>query len=164
MKIFTFIDTVLNKAEGFLLVVLLTIMIVLSFAQVILRNVLGEGLLWADILLRHLVLWIGFLGASLAVSHQRHIGIDALTRALSGRYQLAARVVTNLFAAAMCYVLFDASRSFLAFEIEDSRPLVFNIPEWYSELIIPVGFGLLMVHFLVRVAVTSRDVIRGTAS
>ena len=64
----------------------------------------------------------------------------------------------------MCYVLFEASRSYLAFEIEDSRNLFFNIPEWYSELIIPVGFALLMIHFLVRVALTSRDVIRGTAS
>ena len=164
MKIFTLIDGLLNRAEGILLVAILSVMILLSFAQVVLRNVLGEGLLWADILLRHLVLWVGFLGASLAVSHQRHIGIDALTRALSGRWQLAARVLTNLFAAAMCYVLFEASRSYLAFEIEDSRNLFFNIPEWYSELIIPVGFALLMIHFLVRVAMTSRDVIRGTAS
>ena len=164
MKILALIDSALNKAEGMVLVLLLSVMIVLSFVQVVLRNVFGEGVLWADILLRHLVLWVGFLGASLAVSHQRHIGIDALTRALSGRWQLGVRVVTNLFAAAMCFVLFDASRTFLEYEIEGGRILFFDIPEWYSQLIIPAGFALLMIHFLVRVAVSARDAIRGTAS
>jgi len=164
MKILTLIDSGLNKAEGALLVIFLSVMVVVSFGQVVLRNVLGEGLVWADILLRHLVLWVGFLGASLAVSHQRHIGIDALTRALSGRWQLGARVLTNLFAAAMCYVLFDAARTFLTYEIEDGRVLFFDIPEWYSQLIIPLGFALLMVHFLVRVAVSTQELIRGTTS
>jgi TRAP-type C4-dicarboxylate transport system permease small subunit len=163
MKILALLDAALNKAEGALLVLMLSVMILLSFLQVILRNLLGEGIVWADVLLRHLVLWVGFLGASLAVSHQRHIGIDALTRVLSGRWQLAVRVVTNLFAAGACFLLFDASRAFLNYEIEDGRILFLGIPEWYSELIIPVGFALLMVHFLVRVAVTTKDTIRGTA-
>ena len=164
MKILALIDSALNKAEGMLLVFLLSLMVVLSFVQVVLRNVLGEGVIWADILLRHLVLWVGFLGASLAVSHQRHIGIDALTRAFSGRWQLGARVLTNLFAAAMCLILFDASRTFLAYEIQDGRTLFFDIPEWYSQLIIPAGFALLMIHFMVRMAVSARDAIRGTSS
>jgi TRAP-type C4-dicarboxylate transport system permease small subunit len=164
MKVLTVIDSALNKVEGSLLVLLLSIMVGLSFLQVILRNVLGEGIVWADILLRHLVLWIGFLGASLAVSHQRHIGIDALTRSLSHRWQMAVRVVTNIFAAFMCFILFEASRTFLEYEIEDGRVLFFNIPEWYFQLIIPAGFALLMVHFIIRAGLTARDAVKGTSS
>lgn len=164
MKILTAIDAALNKLEGVLLVLLLSVMVLLSFLQVALRNVIGESLLWADILLRHLVLWVGFLGASLAVSHQRHISIDALTRLIPPRWQLVVRAGTNLFAAAMCFVLFNASRSFLEYEIEDGRILFFDIPEWYSQLIIPVGFAFLTIHFFVRMGLTARDAVRGTAA
>ena len=164
MKVLTAIDVALNRVEGALLVALLSVMVLLSFLQVVLRNVLGEGILWADVLLRHLVLWIAFLGASLAVSHQRHISIDALTRSMPARWQLVVRAGTNLFAAALCFILFDASRSFLVYEIEDGRILFFDIPEWYSQLIIPVGFALLSVHFLVRLGLTARDALRGTTA
>jgi len=164
MNIITAIDSALNKIEGALLVLLLSVMVLLSFLQVVLRNALGEGILWADVFLRHLVLWVAFLGASLAVSHQRHISIDALTRAMSARWQLMVRAATNLFAAAMCIILFDASRSFLEYEIEDGRILFLNVPEWYSQIIIPAGFALLAVHFVVRMALNVRDAMRGIAS
>jgi len=164
MKILTAIDAALNKVEGALLVTLLSVMVALSFLQVVLRNVLGEGILWADVLLRHLVLWIAFLGASLAVSHQRHISIDALTRLMPTRWKLVVRAATNLFAAALCFVLFDASRLFLEYEIEDGRILFLDIPEWYSQLIIPLGFALLTAHFLVRTGLTARDAVRGTSA
>lgn len=164
MNIITALDSALNKIEGALLVLLLSVMVLLSFLQVVLRNALGEGILWADVFLRHLVLWIAFLGASLAVSHHRHISIDALTRSMSLRWQRVVRTATNLFAAAMCAVLFDASRSFLQYEIEDGRILFLNVPEWYSQLIIPAGFALLAVHFLVRMALSARDAVRGTAT
>lgn len=163
MRIITTIDAALNKVEGGLLVFFLSVMVLLSFLQVVMRNALGEGILWADVLLRHLVLWVAFLGASLAVSHQRHISIDALTRLMPARWQLVVRAGTNLFAAAMCFVLFDASRSFLEYEIEDGRILIFDIPEWYSQLIIPVGFALLAFHFLVRMGLTAREAVRRTA-
>lgn len=164
MNVLKAIDAGLNKVETVVLVALLSVMVLLSFLQVVLRNALGEGIVWADVLLRHLVLWVGFLGASLAVSHQRHIGIDALTRAMPVRWQLVVRAATNLFAAAMCIILFEASRSFLAYEIEDGRTLILDIPEWYSQLIIPVGFALLAFHFVVRLGLTARDAVRGTTA
>src|SRR3989304_9672211 len=97
MKILLRLDTVLTRLEGTLLVVFLSIMLVLSFVQVVLRNAFSESLLWGDILLRHLVLWIGFFGAALATSQDRHINIDALTRFLTAKLKNAAKIVTNLF-------------------------------------------------------------------
>lgn len=164
MKALRSIESVLNRIEGALLVAFLAIMVLLAFLQVVLRNVFSEGILWADILLRHLVMWLGFLGASMAVSHQRHIGIDALTRLLSEKGQHVSRIVTNLFAAVICYLLMDASWSFLGFEMEDPRPFLFGMPEWYSELILPVGFGLLMIHFLIRVGLLTGELLNARKS
>lgn len=156
MKLLQRLDALLNKAEGALLILLLVVMLVLAFLQVVLRNFFSSGFLWADIVLRHLVLWIGFLGAALATSQERHISIDAITRFLSPRLKHAMHVVTNLFAAVVCYYLMTASITFIRSEVEAGTTVYADIPGWYAEVIIPVGFGLLMVHFAVRVAIDGR--------
>lgn len=150
MKLLKRIDSFLNMLEGGLLIVILGVMMVLAFLQVVLRNAFSEGILWADILTRHLVLWIGFLGAALASSNERHISIDALTRFLSPRTRTAVKALTNLFTAVICYFLLRASQTFVANEILDERMIYGGIPSWYAEVIIPVGFGLLVIHFTIR--------------
>lgn len=164
MKILARVDDVLTRIEGVLLVLFLSVMIVLSFVQVVLRNGFSESLLWGDILLRHLVLWIGFIGAALATSRDRHISIDALTRFLTPRRKAAAKIVTNLFAATVCYFLFQASVTFVGNELADSSTVYGDIPSIYSQIIIPVGFGLIIIHFLIRIAASIKTLLsRDTA-
>ncbi|HEX9615481.1 MAG TPA: TRAP transporter small permease [Bacteroidota bacterium] len=151
MKLLERVDEALGRAEGVLLIALLSVMILLSFTQVILRNVFSESLLWGEILLRHLVLWIGFFGAARATGEGRHINIDALTRFLSPRLRILTRIFTNAFALTVCYFLLQASVTFIGDEVEFGNTLHGNIPSWYSQIIIPVGFGLMMIHFFVRI-------------
>lgn len=164
MKVLHRLDAVLTRVEGTLLVVFLSIMLVLSFVQVVLRNAFSEGLLWGDILLRHLVLWIGFLGAALATSQDRHINIDALTRFLTPRLRVISKIVTNLFAATVCYFLFQASVTFLSNELSDGSTMFADIPSVYSQIIIPVGFGLIIIHFLVRIAAGFHSLTSGESA
>lgn len=156
MKLLQRLDAALNKTEGALLILLLVVMLVLAFLQVVLRNFFSSGFLWADLVLRHLVLWIGFLGAALATSQERHISIDAVTRFLPPRLKHALRVVTNLFAAVVCYYLMTAAITFIESEAEAGTTFYADIPNWYAGIIIPVGFGLLIIHFLIRVMVDGR--------
>jgi TRAP-type C4-dicarboxylate transport system permease small subunit len=150
MKILKRVDKILTRAEEALLITLLSVMVVMAFLQVVLRNLFSSGIFWADILLRHLLLWLGFLGAAIATSENRHINIDALRRFLSPNIRSFVEVLTNIFAAYICYLLAKASWTFVLGEIADHRTIFENIPSWYAQIIIPVGFGLLMVHFLIR--------------
>ncbi len=150
MKLLLRIDRAFAAVEGALLIVMLSVMVLMAFVQVILRNVFHEGFIWADILLRHLVLWIGLLGASLAASQQRHITIDALTRFLSPRLRSGVLAIAQLFAAGVCVVLADAAVTFLRNDLEFGATVYAEIPAWTSQMIIPVGFALLAYHFLVR--------------
>jgi TRAP-type C4-dicarboxylate transport system permease small subunit len=161
MKLLKRFDILLNKLEGGLLILFLSAMILLAFAQVVLRNVFFAGILWGDILLRHLVLWIGFLGAAIATSNGRHISIDALTRFLPTRPRQAVSVLTHLFAAAICYLLLRGSITFIRNEIAMQTTVYESIPSWYGEIIIPVGFGLLVVHFVIRAVVGLQSFVRG---
>lgn len=163
MKVLRWIDDGLGRMEGIALIVLLGVMVVLSFVQVILRNVFSESLLWGEILLRHLVLWIGFIGAARATGEGRHISIDALTRFLPLRPRIGIRILTNAFALTICYLLLRASLTFVGDEIEFGSTVYGEIPSWYSQIIIPGGFGLMMVHFAVRL-VTGIDQLRTGAT
>ena len=150
MKILKTVDSILNKIEGAVLIFLLLVMLFMAFGQVVLRNFFSGGLVWGDILLRHLVLWIGFLGATLATSGERHINIDILTRYLPERISRAVAALSNIFAAIVCFLLFRASLTFIEFEIANKNTVFAEIPSWFAQIIIPVGFGLLTFHFIVR--------------
>lgn len=152
MKVLARIDGWLNKAESALLIVLLIFMVLLAFAQVVLRLAFSTGLIWADIFLRQSVLWIGFLGGAIAVSNKRHINIDAATHFMSPRVRSGFSVFTNLFAATVCAFLSKAAVKFVRDEISSGSYVFAQIPSWYSEIVIPVGFALFVYHFLVRAA------------
>jgi TRAP-type C4-dicarboxylate transport system permease small subunit len=149
MKILEYINKRIETAETVLLVLVMTVMVLLSFLQVVLRNVFDQGILWGDILLRHLVLWVGFLGASLATREEKHISIDLFTRFLRQRGQHIVRVITNLFASYICYLLASASISFVSDEKMYGTTLFGDVPAWYFQLIIPIGFILMGFRFLV---------------
>lgn len=156
MKILKSIDRALNRAEEAVLITLLSVMIVMAFLQVVLRNLFSSGIQWADILLRHILLWLGFLGAAIATSEHRHINIDALRRFLSPRVRTVVDSITDLFASMICFLLAKASWTFVQGEITDRRMILDGIPSWCAEIIIPIGFGLLAVHFVLRALLRSK--------
>ena len=90
-EVHPWLDRILAKTETVVLVIFLGTMVVLAFLQVVLRNFFGTGLIWGDTLVRHMVLWAGFIGGALAAFEGRHISIDALTKYLSPRLQECRR-------------------------------------------------------------------------
>jgi TRAP-type C4-dicarboxylate transport system permease small subunit len=128
MYILKQIDQLLEKIEGHLIVLILNFMISLSFVQILLRNFFDMEILWGDTLLRQWVLWLGFLGASLAVKHEKHISIEVLTNLSSLYWKRIIKSFTrfsvgiNLFIAATrfnkpVFKLYQAVLSFLGLRL-----------------------------------------------
>ena len=74
--------------EDAILVMILTTMILLAAGQIILRNFMDIGFIWADEMLRMLVLWLAVAGAVAASRNDKHINIDVLNRFLPERFAL----------------------------------------------------------------------------
>src|SRR5688572_11229171 len=113
MKIIRMIDDNIAKIEEIILIVLLIIMLGLGFFQVILRNFMGSGIEGADIFLRHSVLWIGLIGASLATKSEKHINMDALSRVLSHKLKIKVDIFLNFVAAGFAAIFVFASYLFV---------------------------------------------------
>ncbi len=134
------------RLERYAVVLLLTSVLVIGLWQILARNVLAQGLFWADELLQHLVLWLGFLGASLATREQRHLRIDLLTRLLPA-WQPWLAVLVHGAAALICLVLAAAAWGFLRMEGLAGTRLTFGVPAWLAQSIIPLGFTIMALRF-----------------
>lgn len=150
MEIIKKIDGYLAKGEEALIVLILSLMIVLSFSQVILRNVFHQGILWADIFLRQMVLWVGFLGASLATRSGRHISIDFLPNYLSPFWRAVSKVIVQATAGVVSGFLAWAAWKFMQFEKEDGTVLFLHYPVWIFQTILPFSFAVIALRFLLR--------------
>ena len=144
------IDEIIGRIEGTLLVVFLSLMIGVAFFQIVLRNVFATGLAWGDPLVRNLVLWTGFIGATLATREGRHINIDVISQRLSPLAKMAADAVTQFFASSICCLMTYAALKFIKNEIQLRTLTFLDMPAWIPELILPITFGLMTFRFGLR--------------
>lgn len=105
----------LARGEAALAMGMLLLMLVVAFAQALLRNLtnLGVGwanaglswLDWADFIISKGTLWLAFLGASLAVHGNKHISIDILPRMVSARARMCMGGASSIIGGVICFFL-----------------------------------------------------------
>jgi TRAP-type C4-dicarboxylate transport system permease small subunit len=138
----------LNRLEEIMLGSILICMVLLGILQVLFRNVLSISLFWIDPLMRHMVLWIALLGASVATREDRHISIDLFSERLDPRSRTVVKAGTHLFSAAICLLLVLPALHFVREEYTVGKILALGIPNWASQMIIPVMLFVLGLRFL----------------
>ncbi|MBE0616658.1 MAG: TRAP transporter small permease [Proteobacteria bacterium] len=151
---------VLRLTEDTLLALLLATMVLLASGQILLRNVFEAGLLWADPVLRALVLWVGLLGALVASRENRHISIDVLSRLLPPRIREVAQAVTNVFTAGVSAVVAYHAVRFAASDYAAGTKAFAGVPSWIVESIVPFAFAVIALRYLVLFGVQVRDARR----
>jgi len=144
------VDEVIARAEQTLIVTFLGFMILLAFSQIVLRNFFSTGLNWGDSLLRNLVLWIGFIGATLATKEGKHINIDVVSRWLPSLGKNIVTLMTHLFSLFICSLLTYAALKFIKNEVQMENRTFLNIPAWIPEMILPMTFSLMTFRFGLR--------------
>lgn len=117
--------------------------------QIVLRNGFSSGIFWADELVRLLVLWLAVIGALAATRDRRHIAIELLVRSLPDVPQRIVRGLAGLFAAAVSAIFAWQSLRFVLDSREFGDQVLGGWPAWYFQLILPVGFALIALQFLV---------------
>jgi C4-dicarboxylate transporter DctQ subunit len=150
MYIWNRLDEKISRVEQILITILLTMMILMAFSQIVLRNFFDTGISWGDSLVRYLVVWVGFIGAAIATREGKHLNIDVVSRWLTGAGSNYIRLISHFFSAAVCGLLTLAAIKFIHFEAQMGGTAFFKLPVWVPEIIIPVTFGLMTLRFAVR--------------
>ena len=126
-------------------------MVLLAAAQIVMRNVFSFSLFWGDDVLQLALLWLVMTGASAAALSGEHLRIDILVRFVpkGGRPWLYATL--HGFTAGICGVLAWQSVRLVQDSITYGDTLLGNVPAWTAQIILPVGFGFLALHYGLRV-------------
>lgn len=138
-----------NFLETVALVALLSAMMLLSVGQIVLREVFNTGFVWADELIKLMVLWLAMVGSIAAARENRHIRIDALSHVLPELGIRVIRILVDLFAALVCGVIAWHAWQYLQVEIEYEDTVLVNIPAWIAHSVMPAAFFLISFRFLV---------------
>ena len=130
------------------LVLLLASMILLSFSQVVMRNLFCCGFIWVGDVLRAEVIWITFIGAALATEYKRHIRIDVLSRIIKKKSAIRYfDLMADLFTACISALLFVAAVQYiLLMKPYSTDILVLGIEEWMVRLVIPYAFAAMTIR------------------
>ena len=136
-----------------MLAMILLLMVVIATTQIVLRNFFDLGLIWADPLLRVMLLWLGLLGAVAASHDDKHISIDLLSKFLSKRWLPWTRMITSFFTALICILVAFHSARFVVDEFIYKTPstIALGIQAWMIELIIPLAFTLIALRYFLLV-------------
>ena len=167
------IDNILARIEGWLIILFLSLMVAFTFMQVCLRALFTHGHLhwanmlmgqtdWSEPLVRLLVLWVTFLGASLVTRENRHIRIDLLGSFLPEKWLHLRELILSGACLLICGIMVKVSIEYIKVEREFSGTMFSSIPTWVGELIIPAGFLLIFFHFMVRVLYRMGEIFPGS--
>jgi TRAP-type C4-dicarboxylate transport system permease small subunit len=157
------IHSTLVQMENWILVFTLFSMILIAVMQILLRNFFGFGIIWAETLVRVLVLWTALIGAMVATRQSKHINIDILTRFVSDKGRSVINALANLFTAIVCLVVAYYSVIFVLLEYEDGSPAFANVPNWVCEAIIPFAFAIMGGRYLIAFVANIDQLTRKTA-
>ena len=158
MKHVIFILTLANRYlvlfEKIVLAILLFSMIVLSFGQVVARNIFSTGFIWIDQVLRLDVLWVAFLGAALATEYHQHIKIDFLASLIRSESSKNLIITgANIFAFLICCLLLIVSSRYIYIVSSDMTSTVLvGIPDWLFQLIIPYCFFVASLRIFINMS------------
>jgi len=152
-------QTIINRIEDAILVGLLLLMIVMAVLQIFLRNFFGGGIVWSEVLVRVLVLWVGLIGAMVASRQGNHINIDIMNRYLSGRAKVVVKFVVELFTALICIVVAYYSLEFVQMEFVDGGESFAKVPIWLCESIIPFAFMVISLRYFLLSFINFKNII-----
>lgn len=137
----------LVAANRWLLILLLLAMAIIIFCNVVLRYTTGDSIIWAEEVARHMMIWVAFLGAGLALRFGGHVAIDNLHRAVSARVARFLRAVVVL-GLSVFFIFMAVASSDYVWRTRFQSTAATDIPISFIYAAMPVGFVLMLVHLM----------------
>ena len=123
----------------------LVVIVLITVAGVFMRYVVGEPFKWTDEVLKALVVWFTFLGASSAMRSGEHISIDALVRRLPSRLRYAA-VLLRMIVLTTTLVFLVAWGIWLLFIAWFKITPILHIRYTFIDVIVPCAALAMLFH------------------
>ena len=105
-------NNIINKFERFIeymMALALAVMFSSVFINVVLRYLFGSGIAASEELSRLLFVWLIFMGATLAVGRNSHIGFDLVQRKIPKKLRLICAIISHSLMLYALYLFLEGS-------------------------------------------------------
>lgn len=147
-------ETIVTKATGHLVIVMIAAMVGVIWVSVFTRYVLSDAIGWGEQVAKYLMIWATFLASSLGIRQGAHIAADLLASMLPAPLsRLCARLSTLLVGGFLVLCIYYGVMFTL--KVVDHRdPMVWDMSLAWAYAAIPVGSlaMLLQLYFVSRKA------------
>lgn len=146
MKVLRWLD---NYIELVILAVLFSLMVIVTFLQVIMRYFMGTSLSGAEEIARYSFIWLVYIGTSYALKYRGHIRVEAITLLFKRKgkffFDIIANVFFIVFALYVVYVGTDLAAALLS---GGQTSASLHIPMGFIYMAAPVGMGLSIIRII----------------
>lgn len=152
------LDRALSWLEETFIGAALAFCAVLLFVNVLLRYLFRASVGWAEELTIFLVVWVVFVGASIAVRTRGHIAVDLLPLMLSpeNRRRLQMLMLTLMLTFLAVFFYYSAGHTIRVYTFGQLMPALRG-PMWLAYLAMPVGSLLMFIRTLQLLVQVARE-------
>jgi TRAP-type C4-dicarboxylate transport system permease small subunit len=147
------VASLVRRPAGWARNLLVLVLVITPLFVFVAINYMPEGYTWSQELSGIMLLWVGFLGASICAHEGKHLRMEAFERLVPPRLSRWIHAAGFLLTASFCAFL-----AWLGYEyVFDSEVGAYSlggvfeqtqIPDWIATAAVPVAFGLAMARFL----------------
>lgn len=130
-------------------VILLSLMVIIVFANVVSRYYLHASLAWSEEVTRFMLVWLVFVGAFLAYIHDEHLGLDILVAQFPPKVRKNVAVCTNLLVIFALYAVMEGGYLLMRDNFDWLSPAA-EIPQGYVYFIVPFVCGLMIIQTVLK--------------
>ena len=120
-------------------------MVVNTATSVFFRYVLRSAVCWSEEVSRYLMVWLGFLGMSLAIKGNEHINITFFINSLSQRARTVVKYVTDIIVLAFLGLVLIHSINHLI-TVRDQTSVALMLPMYIPYASVTVGAALMILQ------------------
>jgi C4-dicarboxylate transporter, DctQ subunit len=143
------LNKLLSRLEEVIVAVTLTIAVIFTFIEVILRKFFGSSLGFTHEAVVYLLIFSGLIGASIGVREKVHLGVDLVVQQFPYKVQKTLVLLTNLTSILFCFIIAGLGvqqvQNIAAFGQVTPE---LEIPLFVPLLIVPIAFSLMAIRFI----------------
>jgi len=112
-------------------------------------NYFPDGYSWSKELSLIMLLWVGFLGASVCAHEGKHIQVGALKRVVPPSLARWSEAIGYLVTAAFCLFMAVLGYQYALEALQlEGRFEQTNIPDWVATIAVPAAFAMTMIRYI----------------
>jgi len=128
---------------------LLAFIVVTALYLYITFNYFPDGYSWSKELSLIMLLWVGFLGASVCAHQGKHIQVGALKKVVPPSMSRFTDSIGYLLTAAFCFFMALLGYEYASEALQlEGRFEQTNVPDWVATIAVPAAFAMTMFRYI----------------